>query len=228
MTNAPRPNHPEPLPPASELAAIAFLAGVEGYIVRQGGEAGLRLTMHRTVTIAGKRFIQQVGDYLGAKETQIGGGRVFPVTLGAMGEAYRLRRIVRTRHYADLDSLRDDIARELKDQGKAPDVEAVALSYLAVPILGKDEGITCIIYADTKSFNFFADDERVETIVAMARSFASLIEERAIPRIQNFPQPFGEEEQSIPTVYRRVQEDLESPLPPRFRKMSSFNFEIVV
>jgi hypothetical protein len=226
-----RLNHPEPLPPASELAVTAFLSALQGYIELKGGSKALRLTLQRAMAVDGKRYLQQLSEYLGEGGKGGEGGRIFPVTTGAMGEAYRLKRIVRTKDYPDEASLKADIAADMTRLQDERSVEDVALSYLAIPVLDRSgEEAVAIVYADTKAFNFFAEDEHVANIRAMTETFARFVDrlnESAIPRIRNFPLPPGVEVAEEPTIFRSVQEALESPAPPSFRTLSSFNFEIV-
>jgi hypothetical protein len=226
-------DHGEPVPSATQFAALCFLAGVQGYIGASGGDDALRITLHRTTTIEGELFLQQVAPYLGGNPLgAMGQGRIFAVTTGAMGEAYRTRKIVRTRHYDAESDLRRDILADMQDTNDARDPASVPLSYLAIPALAPDgKRVVAIVYADTMRFNFFADDDHVRSIREMFSAFCSLLdnlEQTPVQRIANFPDAVGKEVTSAPGVYRRVQETHERLEPIQFERVKALNYEIVV
>ena len=231
MKGKERESFGEPVPPASQLAALSFLSAVEGFINWRGGDDTLRLTLHRIMSIESSLYIQQLVPYLGSAPLgRLGEGRLFPVTAGAIGEAYRTQSVVRTKHYDSREALEDDIQADMKDTNDTRDITAVGLSYLAIPVLGPLDAVVAILYSDTRSFNFFGDDENVVLINQLLVGFCELLddlEESPLPRIKNFPVTLGQEVTARPGVYGRVQEVFEAASPPRLRKVSSINYEII-
>ncbi len=51
-------NNPEPVPAASQLAVMPFLAAVEGFLNISRAVPGLRITIHRTVNREGQIYLQ--------------------------------------------------------------------------------------------------------------------------------------------------------------------------
>lgn len=226
-------NHGEPVPSAAQFAALSFLAGVQGYIEMCGGDDALRITLHRTTTIEAELFLQQVTPYLGSSPLgAMGEGRIFPVTTGAMGEAYRAKTTIRTRYYDAEEDLRRDIVEDMRDTEDTRDPATVPLSYLAIPAVSPDgQSVVAILYADTMKFNFFAGDDHVRCIRQMLAAFCSLLdglEQTPLQRIANFPNAAGTEVVAAPGVYKRVQEAPEAFGPVQFKRLKSFNYEIVV
>jgi hypothetical protein len=222
--------NPEPVPPASQLAILPFVAAVDGFL-RDGVDVpGLRLTVHRTMSREGNGYLQQACAYLRDGEPDWRGkvGRLFPVTEGIIGAAYDKCRIWRTKKYGTLDELRVDLQQSMRDTGDNRTLEDVALSYLAIPFLGPQEQVVLILYADCNEFNFFADDDRVRRVTAMCHGFCRLfdwLQKEPVPNLRNFPlmkgRPFAEQ----PSVYPLIQEPLDSIPPPRFNVVPSFNYE---
>ncbi len=88
-----------------------------------------------------------------------------------------------------------------------------------------------VLYADSATFNFFADNKVVNTICAMCHGFSALFdwlqESDVLPTIQNFPLAKGTPLKRAPTVYRRLQEVLDIPVP-KFKTIAAFNYEVTV
>lgn len=223
--------NPEPVPPASQLAVLPFLAAVDGFL-RDGVNApGLRITIHRTMSREDKSYLQQVCAYLQEGEVNWRGkvGRTFPVDEGIIGAAFENGRIWRTKSYPNSETFLPDLMRSMMESGDRRKPEEVAVSYLAVPFLGPKEQVVLILYAECNELNFFADDERIQTVVAMSRGFCRLfdsLQKDPFSNLRNFPLQKGEPiAGSDHTVYKIIQESLEIIEPPRFNEVPSFNYE---
>lgn len=219
--------HPEPVPPASQLAVLPFLAAVDGYLREDGNVPGLRITMHRAVSREGDGYLQQVCAYLQESGGNALGtvGRFFPVNDRIMGAAYGSGRIWRTHHYDSVETLRTDLRKTEKgDLSKTP------VSYLAIPFLGPEDQVVLILYADCNQLNFFANDERVTRLVAMSKGLCRLfdwLQKEPFPALRNFPLQKGEPITGETGLY-----DIHEPLPklaaPKFAEVFSFNYEAAV
>ncbi|MBR0749140.1 hypothetical protein JQ582_34950 [Bradyrhizobium japonicum] len=229
MTNTFRGN-PEPVPSASQLAVIPFLAAIDGFL-RQGREpAGLRLTMHRAVNREGQVYLQQVCGYIREEGLEWRGkvGRTYPVSEGIMGAAFKTRSIWRTKKFSTLRELRSRLAIDIKKTKDGRDPAKVEVSFLAVPFLGPQDQPVLILYADCNELNFFAEDKRVSSIAAMSKGFCKLFDTlQAEPflNLRNFPLQDGQPVEDEPTVYPSVQEAVKKIAPPRFGIVRSFNYE---
>jgi hypothetical protein len=225
-----RDHESEPVPPASQLAGLLFLAAVEGYLRGASPSAGLRVTMHRAMNREGAIYLQQVCPYLGSVPfVGTGGtGRMFPVTEGIIGAAFAKGRVLRTRQYAQLQELEADILTDMKTTNREGDLSKEARSWLAVPFLGPSREPVLVLFADTREFNFFADDERTNALVRMCWGFCRLVdnlESRPFPNLRNFPFMPGQNVEGMNTFYPTVQEELADLPVPQFERVRSFNFE---
>ena len=63
--------HPEPVPPASQLAVLPFLAAVDGFLRKEAKQPGLRITLHRAMSREGEGYLQQVCGYINDAEELI-------------------------------------------------------------------------------------------------------------------------------------------------------------
>lgn len=224
---------PEPVPPASQLAVLPFLAAVNGVLREPSPPADLRITVHRTITRQGKGYLQQVCPYLRGKDSDWrGAGRMFPTDEGIIGAAFESGGVWRTKRYENVDSLWPDLVRSMEESGDQRKPEEVPLSYLAIPFLGPENQVVLILYADTYELNFFANDSRVQTLVAMCRGFCRLfdsLQQHPFANIRNFPLQKGESVVgSDRRVYKIIQECLDSLETPRFQHIQSFNYEASV
>ncbi|MGF1628539.1 MAG: hypothetical protein ACFCUT_03645 [Kiloniellaceae bacterium] len=222
--------HPEPVPAASQLAVLPFLAAVDGFLRETGDVPRLRMTVHRAMSREGDGYLQQVCAYIhGQKfDWQDGVGRTFLVDERIIGRAFSDRRIWRTRHYNKRSELEADLVRDMEVTGDNRKVEDVGLSYLALPFLGADDQAVLVLYADCHELNFFADDKRIGHIVAMCGGFARLfdsLQTKPFPNLLNFPLDRGNLVTGAQQQYPRVQEPLTSIQCPRFREIRSFNYE---
>jgi hypothetical protein len=232
MTEALMPDQlfPEPVPTISQLAVLPFLSAVDGFLRGGGDIPRLRLTMHRAMSRVDQGYLQQVCAYVGSHDPDWRNriGRVFPVTQGIMGAAFKENKIWRTKAYPDLPSLMSDLEKDAHDNGEPFDPIRAATSFLAIPFLSPSSQAVLIFYADCQAFNFFADDSRVHQVRAMCEGFCRLfdwLQEEPFPSIRNFPFQMSVPFRATETVYRRVQEAWTQEPAPHFAKVYSFNFE---
>jgi len=225
--------NPEPVPPASQLAILPFLAGVDGLLREDGDVTDLRITMHRAMTREGNEYLQQVCAYLQSDGIRSKGvvGRTFPVDEGIIGAAFKDGHIWRTKAYSTNEELQQDLSKAMPASGDSRSPMAVGQSYLAIPFLGPDGQIVLILYADCKQLNFFADDDRIKRVISMCHGFCRLLDglqKNSFPNLRNFPLQKGRPiTGSDRRVYEGIQErlDLETP---RLREIRSFNYEASV
>src|SRR4051812_12875542 len=113
-TSRPTPTFPEPVPAASQLAALPFLSALDGYLRHDVPTARMRITLHRAMSREGNRYLQQICDYLGPDDVsdRRKGGRIFSVDEGIMGAAFNTGRVLRTKNYAS----RSDVISELRKE----------------------------------------------------------------------------------------------------------------
>jgi hypothetical protein len=224
--------HPEPVPTASQLGVLPFLAAVEGFFRNFTKDPKLRLTMHRTMVREQKGYLQQMCTYLGSgSPDQSRVGRMFPVTEGIIGAAYKKAKILRTKEYSTLDELHGDLRRDLVDTKDNRTIDQVAISWLAVPFLGRDNQVVLILFAESYELNFFANNARLQQLQAMCVGLCRLydwLEKHSFPNLRNYPLERGEPAIAEPTVYPRLQEELRDPPAPRFENLTSFNYEASV
>lgn len=122
--------HPEPVPAASQLAVLPFLAAVDGYLRESGDVEGLRITVHRTMSREDDRYLQQLCAYLNQKGGDWKGkvGRTFAVDTGIIGAAYRGRKIWHTKKFASAEGVRartqDPNVRQAPRRRRSPSVPA--------------------------------------------------------------------------------------------------------
>lgn len=225
--------HPEPVPAASQLAVLPFLAAVDGFL-RDGGDVSeLRITVHRTMSREGSGYLQQVCAYVRGERLDSRGkvGRRFPVTEGIMGAAFEQGTIWRTKRYPTLADLQLDLATDMASVNDKRPLDDVAISYLAVPLLGPQDQPVLIFYADCKGLNYFADDTRVRSVVSMCKGFCRVfdnLQSEPFSNLKNFPLQKGKSVAGTPTVYGRIQEPFKELPAPRFNAISSFNYEASV
>lgn len=222
--------NPEPVPPASQLAVLPFLAAVDGYLRSQTSHPGLRITLHRAMSREGEGYLQQVCGYIGDSGLDWKGkvGRTFPANEGVIGAAYADAHIWRTKSFPSRDKLMAALRDELKDKA---DPENFEISYLAIPFLGPASDPVLVLYASCFELNFFANDDRVKQIVLMCNGFCRLfdhLQQESFPNLRNFPLPRGKPVKGDRPVFMSIQEKLKSPKPPIFANLASFNYEAAV
>src|SRR5579862_825361 len=223
--------NPEPVPAASQLAVMPFLAAVDGFLRQVHDVQRLRTTMHRAVNREGQLYLQQVCGYVGSDGLDWRGkvGRTFPVSEGIMGAAFKSRRIWRTKMLPTVKRVRELLAADIKKTKDGRDPSTVELSFLAIPFLGPQDEPVLILYAGCDELNFFANDERVSSVAAMGKGFCQLFDwlqnNKPFLNLRNFPLQKGQPVEGEPTVYASVQEAVENILPPKFQSVPSFNYE---
>jgi hypothetical protein len=225
--------NPEPVPPASQLAVLPLLAAIDGFLREDGDVPGLRVTMHRTMSREGDRYLQQVCAYVNGDGAEWRGkvGRTFPVNEGVMGAAFGDGRIWRTKAYSTLEALRTDLRAAMPAAGDPREPEAVPVAYLAIPFLGPQQEVILILYADCNQLNFFAVDDRVRRVTSMCRGFCRLfdwLQRDPFPNLRNFPLQKGAPVTGLFTVYASIQEPVATIAPPQFKEVLSFNYEAAV
>lgn len=222
--------NPEPVPPASQLALLPFVAAVDG-LLRGDNSSNLKITVHRAISRQGKGYLQQVCAYLNEEGADGRGvGRVFPVDEGVIGAAFGNRLIWRTKAYTSNAEFEKDLRVSLPASGDNRTPAEVEWSYLAIPFLGPRDQVVLILYAACTELNFFADDDRVRHVATMCNGFCRLFDwlEKSdpFPNLRNFPLEPGEPiTGSDRTVYAGIQESLDWLEPPRFKHVPSFNYE---
>jgi hypothetical protein len=223
--------HPEPVPPASQLSALPFLAAVDGALQAGGKVAALKTTIHRTMTREGRSYLQQVCGYLPPVENwHSKAGRFISVDTGIVGAAYESGSVWRTRSYEDEEKLLADLRLDMADTNDDRAINTVGLSYLAIPFLGPDNTPVLVLYSECRQLNFFADDPRVKLVEDMCAGFATLLDrlqKEPFPNLRNFPLEKGIPVKEGRTLYPRLQEKLGLPVP-RLTEIASFNFEAAV
>ncbi|MDH2089149.1 hypothetical protein N5K21_10505 [Rhizobium pusense] len=209
-------NHPEPVPPASQMAVLPFLSAVEGLLSASPVDK-LRLTVHRVMSREGEEFLQQVCPYLPFTDaSKATAGRTFPVNKEIMGAAYESRKIYRTSFHESDDALQEALKGE----------HAKAKSWLAMPFLGPDDQVVLIFFAECNTLNYFADNDRIGQIVAMAKGFCRLhdyLQDSPFANLRNFPLQKGKPNRDGGGMFG-VQEPIELELP-KFNCLTSFNYE---
>lgn len=227
-----RPKFPEPVPVATQLAVLPFLAAVEGFLAPHSEGQRLRVTMHRVMAREKHRYIQQVSQYLGHgfDKTNQDAGRLFPEGTGLMGKAVKDQQVFRTRHYEAIETLHKDLEIDLKTTGSKKTVDESAVSFLAVPFVGSDEDTVLVLYVDTLTFNFFADNKRVQAVLDMCngfcRAFDWVTEDEPLQNLRNFFTPEKEFKPGEATAFENLQEKFGVDVP-KFKALKSFNFETV-
>lgn len=209
-------NHPEPVPPASQMAVLPFLSAVEGLLSASPVDK-LRLTIHRVMYREGQEFLQQVCPYLPLTDaSKASGGRTFAVNEGIMGAAYENKKLYRTRYEESDQALREGLDKD----------SAQAKSWIAIPFLGPDDQVVLILFAECNTLNYFADAERINQMVAMANGFCRLhdyLHGSPFANLRNFPLQKGKPNRDGGGAYG-VQESVDIALP-KFHTLTSFNYE---
>jgi len=205
----------EPVPYATQMVALPFVAGVEGALNVDRKVSKLRVTLHRVVTREGQGYLQQACDYAGAGDT--GAGRLFKTDEKIIGAAYRTKTVWRTKAFETQEQLEKGI-----DSG-------VPLAYLAVPFISPTDRVVAVLFADCYDFNFFADDARIRAVVDTCRGFAAVVDRLAAkprPELRNFPFSPATSIPSGGVPPFAVHEEVKAIVPPRFSSIESLNFDL--
>jgi hypothetical protein len=182
--------------------------------------------MHRILNTGQKQYLQQITNYLGYG---VGGaGRVFPMGTGVIGEAYRKKRVVRTKYYEDQHEFELDLAQSVASANEGKDPQNEPRSNLAIPFGGAGGTIVLILYADSFTFNHFANASVLDDLLGMCCGYANTIDslqKQPLGLIKNFPLLPADDAQSESTLYSLIQEVLLDTEIPQLKTLSSFNFE---
>ena len=227
-----RYKNPEPVPPATQLAIMPFLAAIEASLSCGTEVADLRVTVHRVMSREGSGYLQQAAAYLPINQADWRNrvGRIFRVDEGIIGAAYEDGQIWRTKTFASVEQLRPELRKAMDKVGDTRTVEEVAISYLAMPCLGPGNEVVLILYADCNQLNFFADDSRVQQVASMCNGFCRLfdwLQRGPFPNLRNFPLQPGQPVTGKKTVYPGIHEHT-TISAPKFEEVVSFNYEASV
>ncbi|MEP1420531.1 MAG: hypothetical protein ABJK59_02020 [Erythrobacter sp.] len=225
-----KPKHPEPVPEATQLAVMPFLAAVEGYLIEGNQDCGLRLTVHRLMAREKHRHIQQICTYFGGAKDERSAGRLFSAQTGLMGLALEKKKICHTKHYDNVNLFEQEIRADRIDAGEGGDNQGRAQSFLAIPFIGEDSEVVLILYAESTQFNFFANEEKVSTIANMCQSFCDLADwiVEQVPRssLRNFETKKLDFKVGHQTAFRRINAHPDI-VAPSFNHLRSFNLETI-
>ena len=185
--------------------------------------------MHRVMAREKHRYIQQICTYVGSGSyDQRSAGRLFPAGTGLMGKALSAKRVLRTKPFDSVELLDEALSQDLVDTGSTKKLSEVGKSFLAVPFIGSDERVVLVLYADTKTFGFFADNKHVQDVVDMCDGFRELLDwiskEQPFQNLRNFLTPEMELKASPDTAFPQLYDEYLVE-PPQFSNLSSFNFE---
>jgi hypothetical protein len=169
--------NPEPVPPATQLALLPFIAAVDGFLRQEYKTPELKITVHRAISRQKKGYLQQVCAYLNDKGADGRGvGRIFPVDEGVIGAAFGNQRIWRTKAYNNDADFENDLRQSMPASGDNRTPADVEWSYLAIPFLGPQDQVVLILYGACAQLNFFADDARLVHVVAMCKGFCRMFD----------------------------------------------------
>ena len=221
--------HAEPVPLATQLLALPFLSSVYGYLASDTA-TDLRVTAHRVMTQRGTTYLQQVCGYANAQGVgpQRDAGRVFSVDTGILGASYSTANIWRTKFYPSDDALIGALTSDMKSTNDERKPSEVAWSYLAIPFLTPARTVALVFYADCKTRNFFASDEKINTVVGMCGGYAKLLDALhsvPIPGMRNYDVRHGIELKSDNSLYPNLHEALSAVEPPVLKNLKTLNFE---
>lgn len=219
----------ERVPSATQLALLPFAAAAWGYLRSHIDDDKLRLTIHRTMVRESLGYFQQACAYMGPRDQwKRQPGRIFELSSGIVGRAYKEKLIARTKRFDTVEQLKSDLRLDLLDQNSLQTTDDIPLSYLAIPFLGTSNQAVLILYADSWMLNAFADNQIVSDVCNMCVGLCELydrLQETPFPKLRNFPLAAGTPALDKETVYLRLQEVIKSPAPPQFQRIASFNFE---
>ena len=226
MAQSPIYDNPEPVPSVSQLAALPFVAAVAGYLTSAGRPG--KVTLHRVMTRDGQAYLQQICSYAGPTMDHSSAGRLFPVSEGIIGKAFRERLTTRTKHYSTEQEWLADYMSDRQAVSDTGEAHARPVSYLAMPFLNKRSGApVCILYAQVDGLNVFVAEETMAAITALATGYCRFLDDlstRPLPRIRNYPLLPGTPVAGADTVFPTLQETIKAPQPPCLTELASYNF----
>jgi hypothetical protein len=136
-------------------------------LVGKGDKAfRLRITIH--TPIDHNRKLEQLLDYVGDDQKRQTAGRTFPVQSGIIGKAFRSKQaLVAKRKNSDSRKYVEELVEEW---GYTPEDAAQrdmsSMTWMAVPLEGKDGSIDGIVYLDATDAEFFDDTKKNLVIYA--------------------------------------------------------------
>lgn len=232
MTAKPlRYEHPEPVPPPSQLVALPFVSSVAGYLDVTVGCSSVRVTIHRVMTRDGHAYLQQICSYAGGDLDHSRAGRLFVVDEGIIGAAFSGRTIMRTRRYGDEAEWWTDYRADRIAVGDKRPAPAEPISYLAVPFLdATGDAVVCVMYAEAGGLNRFVEaGGHLDAVLGMSAGYCRMLDgmsDRPLPRVRNYPLPAGRPVGGPSTLYPNLQEPVRDRKPPRLTRLTSFNFAL--
>lgn len=222
-----RPAKIEPAPSATQLAALSFASAISGMLSIRGRK--VRVVLHRVINRLGIAYLQQTSPYAGTDRLDHStAGRVFSFTTGVMGYALLHKQIAHTRKFQTVEELEGRLRADMKLVDDKRSFEIVARSYLAIPMLGADEEVATLLYADSMQPGVFANASQVKTLRDICQGFCNTIDQMVVaplPYIENFPMQEARPAKDAVDVYPSVQELLPSIKVPRYKSLLSFNLE---
>jgi hypothetical protein len=233
----------EYLPGPTALLATAFCASLTGALRYANPDPGrLRVTLHRAVVLGKEELLQQTCDYLGtndARGSTSAAARTFPARNGAIGLAYRCRRIVRPLPNVTPEQLKAAMV-SLKLNTASRTMSGDVGFLLAIPILEPEETlrftapspVAGIIYIDSQAGRFFIGDDELQSIVSMTQQFVDGLEKTSVitfDRTRNVPlQGLGTKvppAEGLPDNLKHILELVSGVAPPRASRPFQFNFD---
>jgi hypothetical protein len=195
----------EYLPPAIELVANSFCAGIAGFLESlEQKPQDLRVTLHRVITIGNEEILQQSCDYVGnsnAQRVANTAGRTFPVYIGTIGLAYQSQKIV----VSDGKISGKELSVEMKklnlseaSRTMSTRVDSLIAIPFTCPLPTSDENkkVFAILYVDSYTEDVF----KVDVILKLNNMIQKFIDEmikissKKLERISNYG--FAPEEKS--------------------------------
>lgn len=186
----------EYLPGPTSLLATAVCGATAGVLASiRASAAQFRVTLHRTLPIAGEELLQQACEYAGRSLNpgEPTSGRTFPARNATIGLAYRTRRIIRSAK--DVTPARLQVAMATLNLDVASRKMASEVGFvLAIPILEPEDSflrpnpVAAVLYVDSKDEGFWLDDNEVRLLAdVVGESLRTVERRRRVPfdRIRN-------------------------------------------
>ena len=183
----------EYLPPATEVLATGFVAGVAG-LLGSTGTCGddFRVTLHRTLRIGTEFTLQQLTPYMGNSTREGKKGRTFGFNHATIGYAAVTMSIVRSRKKAieeGVDNYRHMLQQDMEKLDLNEHSQRMGdkvMSVVAIPILETAKKYTiAVLFADSTAEYAF-NDEVVKKLTKMSQFFASHIQTLDSERVRSF------------------------------------------
>lgn len=217
----------EQVPVATQLIALSFASAVSGVLLDRSPQ--VRVVMHRTMSRAGQRYLQQASPYAGeAQLDHSRTGRIHSFSTGIMGFAAKHRKVARTRIFETEDALFKTLRSDMTRVKDGRPIEEVARSYLAIPMTNAGDEIVSVLYADSKTARLFDDTDLIIQIVGMCQGFCRLVDQATkdpLPRTENFAPDDSAPVFDEDDVYGNFQEVIDDIPIPKYGDSKALNFE---